>query len=229
MDMRHLVLCLSIAVLAVTSLVYGIKFLRKRNFLLGVEWLVITVSASNFLFFFLTGIEQSYAVSFFLDAFSRGFGIPVIAVAGLMVLTHGYRPSILADVLFFAGAIAGTCVLVGVDAVARPLPYFYLVMWSGFSVYLAYFVKRLLNAGSRLHAASVLFSLLTSLAIAVIYDFYKIPGDGSNVVFNFYVLATLTWAYQLFALYHAYDALERSEMPDIHLHTAATAPAAAMT
>jgi hypothetical protein len=198
-------------VLVVTSLADGIKFLRKRNFLLGVEWLVITFSASNFLFFFLTGFQPSYALSFFCDAFSRGFGIPVITLAGLMVLTHGYKPSIVADVAFFVGAIAGTAVLVGVDAVAKPLPYFYVVMWAGFSVYLAYFAKRLLDAGEPLQALSVLFSLASALAIACIYDFYKIPGEDVNVVFNFYFLAGVTWSYQLFALYHAYDALERAE------------------
>jgi hypothetical protein len=211
MDTRSLLLCFSFVVLALTGLVYGVKFLRKRNYLLGVEWLVIGLSSTNFTFFFLTGLQASYNISFFLDAFSRGSGIPVIATAGLMVLTHGYKPSLLADVLFFVGALAFTCVLVGVDAVAQPLPYFYVVMWAGYSIYLAYFARRLLKAGEPLQALNVSISLVAAMAIAAIYDFYKIPGDDTNLVFNFYFLAGMTWAYQLFSLYHAYDALERAQ------------------
>jgi hypothetical protein len=214
MDLRHIALCLSTAVLVLTSLVFGLKFLRKRNYLLGVEWLVITFSAANFLVYFLTGWQVSYNISFFCDAFSRGFGLPIIAMAGLAELTHGYRPSILADVLFFAGSIAGTVVLVAADFVAKPLPYFYVAMWAAFSIYLAYFAKRLLNAGEHLQALSVVVALASSLTIACIYDFYRIPGEDVNVVFNFYFLAGMTWSFVLAALYYAYGALERAEQSD---------------
>lgn len=92
MDYRSLALCLSSATLAATTGVYGFKFVRKRNFLIGLEWWIVTISASNAVIFFATESPVSYFISHFLDAFSRGFGMPVIAVAGLMAVTHGYRP-----------------------------------------------------------------------------------------------------------------------------------------
>ena len=49
-----------------------------------------------------------------------------------------------------------------------------------------------------------------SLAIAAIYDFYKIPGEETNVFFNFFTLALFTWAFLTVQLYYAYCALERA-------------------
>jgi hypothetical protein len=211
MDLRVISLCTGALVLAITSGVYGWKFLVKRNYLLGIEWWVVTFSASNLLAYLLTGSHIAYGISFFCDAFSRGFGIPVIAVAGLMAVTHRYKPSIRTDVLFFAGSILGTGILVGASSVAKVLPYFYVATWIAFSMYLAYFARRLLSVGESLHALGVILALLSALGIACIYDFYKIPGEETNVVMNFLVLATLTWSWLLVEVYYAYGALERSE------------------
>ena len=210
MDLRLYTLCFSTFVLVATSLVHGVKFLRKRNYLLGVEWLVITFSASNFLLYFLSGSSFAYGISYFCDAFSRGFGVPIITVAGLMAVTHGYKPSAFADVAFFVGSILGTVVLVAGDFMVKPLPYFYVAMWGVFSLYLAYFAKRLLNVGESLHGMGVALALVSSLTIACIYDFYKIPGEETNILLNFYVLAGLTWSFVLVELYYAYGALERA-------------------
>lgn len=210
MERNLYLLCFAMFVLVATSSIHGIKFLRKGNYLLGFEWLVVTFSASNFLLFALGGVQFSYRISFFCDAFSRGFGIPVIAVAGLMAITHRYRPSALMDVLFFAGAVAGTVVLVSVDAVAQPRPYFYVVMWSLFSVYLAWFAWKLLNAGEGLHAFGVFVVMVMAQAIACIYDFHVLPGDDAQHLI-FFTLACLTWSLMCVELYYAYDALERAE------------------
>lgn len=209
MDHRSLALCLSSAILAATTGVYGFKFVRKRNFLIGFEWWIVTISASNALIFFATDSPLSYAISHFLDAFSRGFGMPVIAVAGLMAVTHGYRPSVRQDVALFVLATAGTVALVTVGALQPVLPYFYVTMWALLSIYLAGFVLRLLRAGHAFQALTTTVGLVASLAIACIYDFYRIPGEETNVVFNFYVLALLTWSYLTAMLYYAYRALEQ--------------------
>ena len=209
MDLRSYALCLSTLVLVASSLVYGLRFLGRRNYLLGVEWLVITFSATNFLFYMLSGAHVSYTVSYFCDAFSRGFGIPVIAIAGLMTATHGYKPSTLVDVWFFVVGFVAALLLVASDSAIKP--YFYVVMWAAFTVYLAYLAKRLLDAGKRRHALRVMLALSPSLVIACIYDFYKIPGDEQNVVMNFYFLAGLSWAYLLVELYYAYGALDGME------------------
>ncbi|EDT43508.1 hypothetical protein [Burkholderia ambifaria] len=208
MDHRSLVLCLSSATLAATTGLYGFKFVRKRNFLLGFEWWIVTISASNAVIFFATESPVSYAISHFLDAFSRGFGMPVIAVAGLMAITHGYRPSTRQDVTLFVLATLGTIALVA-GVLQNALPYFYVAMWALMSIYLAGFVLRLVRAGHVFHALTTTIALVASQAIACIYDFYKIPGEETNVVFNFYVLALLTWSYLTATLYYAYGALER--------------------
>ncbi|KER74627.1 hypothetical protein [Burkholderia aenigmatica] len=209
MDHRSLALCLASATLAATTGVYGFKFVRKRNFLLGFEWWIVTISATNALIFFATESPVSYGISHFLDAFSRGFGMPVIAVAGLMAVTHGYRPSVRQDALLFVLATVGTIALVAAGVLHSVLPYFYVTMWTLLSLYLAGFVMRLLRAGHVFHALTTAGALVASQAIACIYDFYRIPGDETNVVFNFYVLALLTWSYFVVVLYYAYCALER--------------------
>lgn len=209
MDARAMVLCLACFLLVLSGVVYGYKFLRKRNYLLGVECLVIAFSASNALIFFLTNSNVAYAISHFLDAFSRGFGVPIISIIGLMAVTHGYKPSKTKDFLMFMVTFAATFALILADFMVRPLPYFYLVMWSLFSVYLVYFASRLVGVGAYLQALGIIVAMLAGQAIASIYDFYKIPGEETNVVFNFYVLALGTWAYMLSQFYHGYVALER--------------------
>ena len=210
MDLRSLILVLSSALLALSAFVFGWKFIKKRNYLLGVEAWVVGTSATNAIIFFATESQVSYAISHFFDAFSRGFGMPIIAVAGMMVITHGYKPSIRLDVMAFVVTFAATFVLEGAHFIEGILPYYYLVMWTLLSVYLAYVVKRLLGIGAVLQAMVLLLGLVTSQAIACIYDFYKIPGEETNVVFNFYTLALCAWAYLWLAIYCAYSALERA-------------------
>src|SRR5947208_2351159 len=93
------------ALLLLSSFVYGVKFLKKANYLLGLEWLVITVSTANLMLYLFTEKASLYNISFFLDQFSRAIGIPVITIAGLLAVTHRYKPSVVADVLMFAVGI----------------------------------------------------------------------------------------------------------------------------
>lgn len=211
MDQRSLALVISSALLALSSFIFGWKFIKKRNYLLGLELWVVGVSATNAVGFFSTGSPVLYAISHFFDAFSRGFGMPVIAVAGLMAITHGYKPSIRQDVLVFVGCFAATFVLVDADFIAGVLPYYYLAMWISLSIYVVYFITRLLSIGAMFRAISMAIALFTSLAIAGIYDFYKIPGEETNVILNFYTLALCSWAYFMMAMYYGYCALERAQ------------------
>jgi hypothetical protein len=196
--------------LVVSSLVYGLKFLKKRNYLLGFEWLIITCSASNFLIFLFTEKIFGYDISMFCDAFSRSVGIPVITIAGLMAVTHRYKPSLLADVAMFAGGFAAAAILLSADFVKPLKPYFYVLAWGVFSAYLAYFAKRLLDVGEKLQAINVIAVLVTGQVIACIYDFYTIPGDDEQHLL-FFIFAATAWAYLCVGLYYAYGALERAE------------------
>ncbi|MDR0243707.1 MAG: hypothetical protein LBJ65_19090 [Burkholderia sp.] len=209
MDSRSLVLCFASALLATTSAIYGWKFLKKRNFLLGFEWLIVTVSSTNALIYFATHFEISGFISHVLDAFSRGFGMPLVAVAGLMAVTRGYRPSGRQDAVLFGISIVGTVVLVS-GLIAKVQPYFYVAAWACLTIYLTEFVRKLLAAGERLHALTTTVAMVASQAIACIYDFYPIPGGEHSVLLNFYVLALVTWSYMTAVLYYAYCALERA-------------------
>lgn len=218
MDLKVIILCLATALLLATSLIYGVKFLRKRNYLLGLEWLVVTLSTSNLLIYLLSGAQLPYKISFFCDAFSRAFGIPVIAIAGLMAVTHRYQPSKLVDIVFFVGSIAGTAVLVSADFMAKTRPYFYVLMWTVYSIYLAYFANRLMRVGENRYAMGVIAAMVAGQVVASIYDFYKIPGDEEQVIF--FTIALTTWSYMVVQLYYAYGALERAEpsRAEHHLH-----------
>jgi hypothetical protein len=213
MDFKSLGFLLADALMVVAGCFYGWKLLKKRNYLLGLEWLIVGLSGANFFVFFLTGSPFLYNISYFFDAFSRGFGFPIIATVGLMAVTHSYRPSPLVDAVYFALCVLGAIVLVAVDSVAPAKPWFYLVMWTVYSIYLVYFAGRLLRAGQTPHAFGLLLVMLTSQAIASIYDFYHLPGDDEQHTL-FYVLALFTWSFALVETYYAYCALERAL--DVH-------------
>jgi hypothetical protein len=198
------------ALLLLSSLVYGVKFLKKGNWLLGLEWLVITVSTSNLMVYLFTEKPYLFNVSFFLDQFSRAVGIPVITIAGLMAVTHRYKPSVVTDIaLFVMGIVVGLLFAFTGFAVTIK-PYFLVAAWTVFSLFLAYFAKRLWDAGAKLQAANVIGVLVTAQIIASIYDFYHIPGDD-ELHSIFYTFALTVWAYTCCALYYAYGALQRAE------------------
>ncbi|MDC0662685.1 hypothetical protein [Marinobacter sp. SS21] len=208
MDTKIAILCAATVLLWSTSLIWGLKFLKRKNYLLGIEFLVVTVSTTNLFIYLLIESQLAYDISYFLDAFSRAAGIPIIATAGLMAVTHNYKPSKVVDVVFFVGAFAGTAALLSLDVFAKPLPYFYVAMWTGFSIYLVCFASRLMRAGEARHAVHVFLAMVCSQTIAVIYDFFPIPGDEHQIIFL--ILALTTWSYLVVVLYYAYLALERA-------------------
>ncbi|WP_172152446.1 hypothetical protein [Pseudomonas tumuqii] len=209
MEIKEVLALLSSVFLIVCGVVYGLKYVRvRKNYLLGFEWLIVAFSAANLLFFLLTGFEPSYSISFFLDAFSRAFGVPIVAVLGLMAVTHNYKPSVAKDIVIFAVTFAATFVLVLADFVKGPLPYFYLFMWCCYTVFLVYFSWRLLRAGEHLHALLNTLVAAAALGIAVVYDFFPIPGDDDQMVFMIFALTV--WGIQIVQQYYAYGALERA-------------------
>ncbi|MNF39401.1 hypothetical protein D3C84_203700 [compost metagenome] len=206
-DILALVSCIA---LALSGWIYGAKFIRrKKNYLLGLELWVVGFSASNFVAFIATGSEFNYGISLFLDSFSRSFGMPIIATLGLMAVTHNYKPSILKDLMLFAAAFAGTFFVYLSDSFDEPRPYFYVVMWSGYTIYLSYFIVRLMRAGEGMHALATAVGAAAALAVAIVYDFFPIPGDETHLIFMTW--AFITWSYSAIQLYYAYGALERAK------------------
>ncbi|MBC9251177.1 hypothetical protein A9179_12905 [Pseudomonas alcaligenes] len=210
--MFGLVTCIT---LALCGWIYGAKFIKKNNYLLGLEWWVVAFSASNFASYMLTGWEVNYSITMFLDSFSRSFGMPIIATLGMMALTHNYKPSALKEIMLFAAAFAGTFVVFLADFFDEPRPYFYVIMWTAYSTYLAYFIMRLARAGESFHAMATAVGGVVSLAVAITYDFFPIPGDDTHMVFMTW--AFITWSYGAIQLYYAYAALERAKSVSAHV------------
>lgn len=211
MDLRSLILCLAAFSLALTGFAYGAKFIRKKNYLIGVEWFILATSSSNAVVFFATNSPLSFRIAHFFDTFSRAFGVPVVVPIGMMALTHAMKPSVRTDVWIFGLSTFATFGLLTVGSFQPVLPYFLLIMWCVYSIYLVYFAIVLFQAGEGGQAIGVTIANVTSLGVAAIYDFYKIPGEDTNVIFNFFTIALFTWSYMTVQLYYAYCALERAK------------------
>lgn len=215
MEPRSIVLMLASILLSYVMFKYGFKFLSKRNYLLGIEWLIVGVSGANFAFYWITLSEASYALMIYLDAFSRLFGIPVIGALGMMAISHHYKPSVRADVLVFVASMIGTAILLYSGFFDASLPYIYLVMWYGFAAYLCYFAVRLFAAGETMVAALLSIGIVVASMLHTAYDFYTIPGDETNVFLNFWFIALVVWSYIFAVIYYAYDALGRASTESV--------------
>lgn len=187
---------------------YGIKFIRNyKNYLLGIEWIVVATSGTNFLIYGLIKAGHDspmYAFAYFLDAFSRSTGITLILVLGLMKVTHRYKPSAMVDVGAFAlAAAAGLVLSQFAEEIGTPGKIFYIVVNVLTTIFLIYFVKRLWEINERGHAALAAIATACGFVIAAIYDFVPIPGDDAEHTI-FYIFALSTWGLQMFAYYRAH-------------------------
>lgn len=214
MELIDLFALIACVLLVMSGLGYGVAFIRRKNYLLGVEFLIVGISATNFTTFIATGWQANYNVAIFLDAFSRGVGVPVIATLGLMAVTHNYKPSPAKDVILFLVAFAATAIYYLSTSFKEALPYFYVLMWSLYTLFLVYFIWRLVRAGESLHALATLLGGAAGLTIALRYDFFPIPGDDTKMIFM--TCAFLTWSYSIVQLFYAYGALQRSTKVSSH-------------
>ncbi|MEU3844051.1 transporter [Streptomyces sp. NPDC028635] len=197
----------------------GWKFIRRYgNYLLGLEWMIVATSGSNFLVWSLLGGDPDsvlYDIAYFFDAFSRSVGITLILVMGLMRVTHRYKPTLAADIGAFALAIVAGLYLQqfrGHELHVGPATY-YVVVNALTTLFLAYFSGRLWKIRARGLAVATALATAAGTAIALIYDFFPIPGDDEYRTIH-YTLALTTWGVQLFVYFVAYRAL--------HNHNVAT-------
>ncbi|OBC12641.1 transporter [Mycobacterium sp. 852013-50091_SCH5140682] len=219
--MKDLIFLTAAVWLAAVGYCFGWKFIRTYgNYLLGLECLVVGVSATNFLIGSLLGPAEggvAYDISFFLDAFSRSFGFTLILVMGLMAVTHRYKPTIAVEIGVFGLAIAGGVFLRKFhDETLHVAPAtFYVVVNLLTTAFLAYFVKRLWESGAQKLAVATGLVTAAASAIAMSYDFFPLPFDDQNRTF-FYTAALITWGSQGLIYFLAYRAL--------HNHNVATGP-----
>ena len=191
---------------------YGIKFIRNyKNYLLGIEWIIVATSGTNFLVYGLLQAGHDspmYTAAAFLDAFSRSVGITLILVLGLLTVTHRYKPSVAVDVGAFALAAAAGLFLLGYqETIGNPAKIFFIVVNVLTTVFVIYFIKRLWDIHEHGHAVWVAVATACGSVIAAIYDYVHIPGDDAEHTI-FYIFALSTWGLQMFTYFRAYRAFD---------------------
>ncbi|MEV0686980.1 hypothetical protein AB0I35_24235 [Nocardia sp. NPDC050378] len=193
---------------------YGIKLLRgNRNFLLGLEWVVMAVSGVNVLYLAAINVDHeslSYHAMVFFDAFSRSFGMTVILVVGLMAVTHRYRPSWMVEALaIVAGIAVGLNRALEPRAVEPSWAVFYLVMNLAAALFVfVYMAPKLWRGGDRGNATWVALGAALGAFVAIIYDYFPIPGDDADHTL-FYIISLTIWALMIVTFSRGYLALER--------------------
>ncbi|ORA31489.1 transporter [Mycobacterium aquaticum] len=223
MDIKGALFALADLLMIFAGFTYGWKFIRDhKNYLLGLEWIIVATSGVNFLVYGMLGLSQasaSFHVAIFFDAFSRSVGITLILVLGLMAVTHGYKPSRTVDIAVFAlAAAAGLGLTVYALRTASPVTHhigvagavFFVVVNVLTSIFLMYFAARLWRVGETGHAVRVAVVTAMGAVIAATYDFYQVPGDDGNRTM-FYTAALTTWGLQLITYYYGYRALDKSQ------------------
>lgn len=217
--MKDFAFLLSDVWLIVVAFSCGWKFLRNYgNWLLGLESLIVGVSATNFLAGSLLGPDVGsgpVSVAFFLDAFSRSFGFTLVLVLGLMVVTHRFKPTLGVEIGAFGLATMGGFVLGRLDhSILHVGPAtFYLVMNLLTTLFLAYFVTRLWAIGAKRLAGCAALVTVAGTAIAVTYDFLPLPFDD-ELRTTFYTAALATWGAQGLVYYLAYRAMHAHNMQE---------------
>lgn len=219
MEIRGALFALADLFMMYAGFTYGWKFIRNyRNYLLGLEWIIVATSGTNFLIYGLLGLSTSstsFHIAIFFDAFSRSVGITVILVLGLMAVTHGFKPSRTVDIGVFAlagvvGLVLTQYALHTMDPATHHIglvgALFLVAVNLITTVFLLYFAARLWNIGERSQAVRVAAVTFMAAVIAVTYDFYDVPGDDANRTL-FYVAALTTWGLQMIVYYYAYGAL----------------------
>ena len=191
---------------------YGWKLLSQyRNYLLGLEWLIVGTSGVNYLIWVLLGASDANpqaAGVYFLDSFSRAVGITLILVLGLMRVTHRYKPSLGLDVAVFGLGIAAGAFLMGFEydhALHVGPAILFVGVNAVTTLFLIYFSWRLWVIGVKGLAVWAGAATAAAVFVALTYDFFPLPfDDADRTIFGSIALAT--WGTQLFVYFFAYRA-----------------------
>ena len=210
MDARTFIIFLLNAPIIVICAYASINFFKLKNVLLGLEWAVIFVSCCFFQFWTIFADVHGplWPPITFTDAFTRGFGLPVIGVLGFMTLTHRIKPSIRADVFIVTACVLATLLILS----HHFLPYreyFLLFTWTVLTLFLYYFSIILWRHGVMDHSVALFVTATAAEVSAVMQDFARIPGNDTNVFLNLWVIALVTWGALFLEMFYAYRALHR--------------------
>lgn len=208
-DPKTLFLFLSSLFFASTLYFGTFKFFQKGNPILCAEWAVMAISMTNITIWIFTQQQWQYDFSMYLDAFSRVAGMNLLVVFGFLAVTHKYKPSILADVFILFGVGAIAAILMYIDFMEPVRPFVFFAVHFMFLPFLMLLTWKLFSMGNRALGIHMIITTLLLTYIHSIADFYPIPGDATNVLYNYAFMAFTFWAYGYLVIYFAYVALER--------------------
>ena len=117
----------------ISGLFYGAAFIRRKTNLLGLEFLIVGISASNFTTFIATGWQANHNIAIFLDAFSRGveccyrYARANGSYPRLQTVAHQGHPHFVAGfaatgVYFLSGIIEGFLLISNMYSCGQPIP-----------------------------------------------------------------------------------------------------------
>lgn len=210
-DIRTLLSLLSCLVM-LSSVGFGMfKFYQKGNLILAAEWGVMTLSLSNLTLWIFTQWQWQYDFVMYLDAFSRVAGMNLLVVFGFLAVTHNYKPSLMLDVFIFVGIGVLAAILMYVDFMDPIRPYVFFAIYYVFLPFLIMLTWKLFNLGENKLGVHMVISTMLLTYIHSIADFYPIPGDATNLVYNYAFMALMGWAYAYAVIYFSYTALEQNK------------------
>lgn len=193
-----------------STLAFGaVKFFQKGNLILGAEWALMAISLTNLTTWTFTQWQWQYDFVLYLDAFSRVAGMNLLVVFGFLAVTHNYKSRVLEDFLIFLGIGTTAAILMYVDFMEPIRPYIFFAVYFMFLPFLIMLTWKLFSMGERALGIHMAITTLLLTYIHSIADFYPIPGDATNLVYNFAFMALTFWAYGYLVIYFSYVALER--------------------
>ena len=207
MGMRDFVMAISALSLAIVGIYYGVRFIRIKNYLLGWEWVILGFSAANMLLAVVLQNTFFEGVALYCDAFSRGVGFPLIATLGFVELFTGRKFSKAFNLSVFVGGalFAWGARTIWMDSAGLQLAF--IVLGQVFFLLLLYFAYRLFSARIFGHGVAVLVILAALIIVSLLEgQFVVIPGEETNVLFNWLTLAMFVWAISFAECFYAYCA-----------------------
>jgi hypothetical protein len=212
-SLRDIVILISLAAMVVVGWYYGYRFLKLKNDILGVEWMIIGFSATCFFVNRLGLSESSVEITWFLDLFSRLIGIPILGTIGVMKVTHGRDFTRRQEIWMFAIGLLVSAAFKVSSALQAMLPVLYLVLGVAFLALVAYMAYQAFKRGLRMHGWLMVVAVLLNLGVALLQDFAKLPDENTAIFFNQLVIEGFVWAFGLAAMFYTYEAMQNTPMP----------------
>jgi hypothetical protein len=210
---RSILMYGSISSLMFVGLIYGLRFLKLKNYLLGFEWIILGLSSMCGIIFLASGSVHIEQIWTFFDVFSRLFGITIIGSIGLLKVTHTIVPSHRFDAGIFALGFAASAAFIANPALEQQigLPIAELVMAAIFLTIIFIVAWQCFKRRLYLSALAMLATLILFSYVSLMGDFHELGPDGIPIHLVNFSTAHLVWAFGFAAIYHSYAALARAK------------------